>query len=83
MNQCVQVLKFLFRTKKSQKADFDVVPINVAIEIEQMNFEYALGFPAAHSRANAKVDYASILVAVDPRFRDINTVRRELLAVRA
>jgi len=60
LNQRVQVLKFLFRTKKFQEANFDIVAINVAIEIEQVDFEHALGFAAAHGRANAKVNYASI-----------------------
>ena len=83
MNQRVQVLKFLFRTKQFQEANFDTVVINVAIEIKQMNFEHALGFSAAHGRANPKVDHAAMQLAVDPRFGCINTVGRELLAVRA
>ena len=83
MNQRVQVLKFLFRTKEFQEANFDIVAINVALEIKQMNFEHALGFSAAHGRANPKVDHAAMQFAVDPCFGGIDTVRRELLAVRA
>src|SRR5205807_5055057 len=79
----VQVLKFLFRTKEFQEVDFDIVAVNVAIEIEQINFENALGLSTTDSWPNAKIDYATIQFAVDPRFRGINAVRRELFAVRA
>ena len=83
MNQRVQVLKFLFRTKEFQEVDFDIVAVDVTIEIEQINFENALVLSTADSWPNAKIDYATIQFAVDPRFRGINTVRRELFAVRA
>jgi len=33
---------------------------NIAIEIEQMNFEHALGFSAAHGRANAEVNHTAM-----------------------
>ena len=60
MNERVQIFKFLFRSKKFYEANFDIVPINIAIEIEQVNFEHTLGFAAAHGRANAKVDYTAM-----------------------
>src|SRR5438132_6726408 len=83
LNQSVQIRKFLFQTKKFQEANFDLMPINVATEIEQVNYKDTLGFPTAYGRANAKVDYASIKFTVDPRFRGINTVRWKLFAMRA
>src|SRR5256885_6352776 len=60
LSERVQVFKFLFRAKKFQEANFDVMPVDVAIEVEQVYFEHAFGFSAAHGRANAQVDHAAM-----------------------
>src|SRR5205807_1737139 len=48
-----------------------------------VNFQNALGFSAAHSRPDTKIDHTSMRFALNSCLRGVNAIRRELLAVRA
>src|SRR5262249_41618581 len=65
LNQGVEAFEFLFRTKKFQKANFDVLSVNVAIEVEQMNFKNALRFCVANGWSNTEVDHSAMDLVFD------------------
>src|SRR5437762_1503583 len=50
----------LLRPEIPDKTHFEVQAVDIAIKIEQMNFEHALGFTSAHSWAVAEIYHARI-----------------------
>jgi hypothetical protein len=42
LDERIQVFEFLLRSKKFQETNFDILSVNVSIEIEEMNLENAL-----------------------------------------
>jgi len=68
-NQRFQAVELSFRSEIAHKADFNIFAINIAIEIEQVNFQHALGFSAADRGPITEIDDPVMQDSVDPRFR--------------
>src|SRR5437763_2834562 len=82
-SQSFHAFKFLLGAKKLHEFDFDISAINVAMEIEQMNFDHALGLFAGNSGSESDIDDTVMQHAFKPRLDKINAVGRKLFAVRA
>src|SRR4029077_12081005 len=67
----------------THEAQFELFAVNVAIEIEEVNFENAVRSAAAHRGPITEIHYAGIDNAVELCFGEINAVRRKLLAMGA
>src|SRR5438034_10067036 len=51
----LDTFKFFLRPEKLHEFDFDIGAVNVAMEIEEMNFNHALGFFARNSRPESDI----------------------------
>ena len=68
-DQCLHAIKLLLWPEIAREANFNVFTIDVVIEIEQINLEYALGFSATDRWPVTEIDNAVIQDSVYPRFR--------------
>src|SRR5437762_10823102 len=82
-DQRIHIFELLFGPEIPDKTHFDVLAVDIAIKIEQMNFEHALGFTSAHSGAVAEIYHARIDASFQHGLREINPVWRKLLAMSA
>ena len=53
-------LELSFRSKIADKSDFEIFAINIALEIEKMNFEEALRFVASDCWSTTEIYHAVI-----------------------
>jgi len=56
----IDTLEFPFRSKILDEPKFDVFAIDVAIKIEEMNFQDTLVFFSAYGRSIAQIDHAMV-----------------------
>jgi len=56
VHQRLQAVELSFWPQVAHESDLDVFAINVAIKVEQVNFQYAFGFAAANRWAIPKID---------------------------
>lgn len=52
----LDAFEFFLRPEELHEFDFDISAINVAMEIEQMNFDHTLGFFAGNSGPESNID---------------------------
>ncbi len=55
LSECLNTFKFFLWPEKLHEFNFDIGPVNVAMEIEEMNFNHALGFFARNSRPESDI----------------------------
>jgi hypothetical protein len=79
----LDAFEFFLRPEELHEFDFDISAINVAMEIEEMNFDHALGFFAGNSGPESDIDDTVMQHAFQPGFNEVNAVWGKLFAVRA
>src|SRR2546423_10214353 len=79
----LDVGELLFGSEITKKPDFHFFAVNFAVEIEQVQFQQALGFPGGDGRPESEIGDAAIKPAAQARLGDIDSVRGKLFAVRA
>src|SRR5262249_39465480 len=79
--KCINVLEFLLRPEITDEAQLEIFAVNVAIKIEEVNFEDAVRSAAAHRRPITEIYHAGIDNTIEFCFGEINAVRRKLLAM--
>ena len=77
----LHVFKFFLGAKELDEFDFDIGAIDVAMEIEKMHFDHALGFVARHRGPESDIHYPVMEDAFEPGFNKINPVWRKLFTV--
>src|SRR5437879_6597987 len=83
MAESLDTLKFFLRAEKLHEFNFDISAIDVAMEIEEMNFDRTLGFFARNRRPEPDIHDAVMEHAFEPGFDKVNAIGRKLFAVRA
>src|SRR6266567_3942952 len=79
----IYIFKFFFRPEIADESHFEILAVDIAFEIEQVNLQNSLRFAGAHSRPITEVHYAGINNSIQLRFGEINAVWRKLLVVGA
>src|SRR5436190_7070391 len=82
-DESIDVFEFLFRSEITDKTHFQILAVNVAVEIEQMNFENSLGLAATHGWTITEINHAGIERSIERSFGKVNPVGWELFAVSA
>ena len=79
----IDAFEFFFRSKIADESNFEILAVDVAIEIEKVNLKDAVGPAFTHCRSATKVYHAMMYDSFEFRFCEINPVWWELLIVRA
>src|SRR6476619_7053512 len=82
LSERFDVFELFLRPQELHEFYFDIAAVNVAMKIEKMNFDRALGLFAGNSRSESHVDDAVMEHAFEPGLDEVNAVGRKLLAVR-
>ena len=75
--QFIEGSKFSFVAQFADELDFQLLPVNLAGKIQQMNFNAWHGRRLIHSRANADVENCAQILPTDARVCGVNPVWRK------
>src|SRR3989442_15522665 len=79
----IDIFEFLLRPEVADEAHFKVFAVDIAVEVEQMNLQNALGFAAADGGPITEIHDTRVSNSLQSRFGEINAVWRELFVVSA
>ena len=79
----LEIVELSFRPKIAHEANFNVLAVDIAIEVEQINFQHALRPSIAHGWPVTEIDDPMVQDSLNPCLGEINAVWWKLLAVRA
>ena len=74
------LLEFLLWAEKRAKVDLEILSINLAVEVEEMNFEPSIGPIGFDGWAETEIGDAEKRLVARAHLDRINAVRRELFA---
>src|SRR5205085_6599850 len=77
------VFEFSLRAQILNKSHLDILPVNISMKIEQVQFDRALCLISGQGGPKTDIDETMMQHAVKPGFDKVNAVGRKLLAMRA
>src|SRR5437870_3494868 len=79
----IDIFEFLLRPQIADETQLNYPDVNIAVEVEQVNLQNALGFAAAHRWPITKVHDTRVSNSIQLRFGEVDAVWRELFVVSA
>src|SRR5439155_20567658 len=72
VHERIDIFEFLLWPEIANEAQLKILAVNIAVEVEQMNFQNALGFAAAHRWPITKVHDTRVSNSLQSRFGEID-----------